>query len=146
MERPFEWRCGNCGRGYSTFELSGLKKVKMVEEDTDPERQQGYTPVCDCGYVFHKDRWHLVENVELETKRGRIITRVSTVFLELNHSGYWYETMIFIEQAAFNIGCEFQERYKTKKEAEEGHRKVIEALKVGRFQIVPSKYLLKVDI
>jgi len=146
MERPFEWRCGNCGRGYSTFELSSLKKVKMVEEDTDPERQHGFTPVCDCGYVFHKDKWHLISKVELKTQLGPITVRVSTVFLETCHFGYWYETMIFVEDATKDVECDFQKRYKTKEEAKEGHKKVVETLKAGRFWLAPSKYLLEVDI
>ena len=60
---------------------------------------------------------------------------VSTVFLGLDHS--WtedkvllFETMIFSEDKDVD---EYQERYSTWKEAEEGHNKIVQELEAGTF-------------
>ena len=60
---------------------------------------------------------------------------VSTVFLGLDHS--WtedkvllFETMIFSEDKDVD---EYQERYSTWKEAEEGHDKIVAELEAGTF-------------
>lgn len=60
---------------------------------------------------------------------------VSTVFLGLDHS--WvegvvllFETMIFSEDKDVD---EYQERYSTWQEAEEGHNKIVKELEAGTF-------------
>ncbi len=138
-----EWKCGKCGKKYTFEEFCKLDRIPLVPEDTDPVKQHGFTPVCKCGYVFHKDRWHLVSTVKL--KEG--IVKVSTVFLELNH-GYggqdlWYETMIFPEN--LEISCCYCKRYETKQEAIKGHKKVVKLLREGKYEIVPIEFELKIE-
>jgi len=144
------WKCGKCGKIYSFEELNKLKIVPLVPEDEDPFRQHGFTYVCECGYVFHRDRWHIVTNFKKKVKVGflrriNLKGRVSTVFLELNHGDVenplWYETMVFIDDPG-NIECDLCIRYRTQDEAEKGHKKVVEAIKSGKLKIVPIKYKL----
>ena len=47
-----EWKCGRCGKIYDTNQLISLEKIKLVESDNDPTSQHGFTPVCECGYIF----------------------------------------------------------------------------------------------
>lgn len=127
-----EWKCGDCGKLYATEELMKLKKQKAVEQDTNPKKQHGYVSVCECGYVFHKDKWQLKDNIEinlnwLQSLRGY----VSTVFLELNHFGCWYETMIFLG----DWKCHYQRRYVTKAEARDGHRQVLKMIENKQFEV-----------
>jgi len=116
----------------------------MVEEDTNPAEQHGFTSVCECGYVFHKDKWHLVDDVTIEFKKLFHATlSVSTVFLELNHFGYWYETMIFADVRIpwflrfllKPLECDYQKRYVTKEEAETEHEDIVKKLREGKFKI-----------
>lgn len=142
-----EWRCGQCGKEYDTDSLIKLKHIKAVETDTNPIQQHGYTPVCECGYIFHKDKWHKTTTVEIEKDNLKSNVKVSTVFLELDHYGYWYETMIFVEDTnkGVNISCDYQDRYKTKEEAEKVHETVVSKLKKGLYKIVPSEYELIIE-
>ena len=144
-----EWKCGKCGRVYTSEEYHRLPMVPLVPEDTDPWRQHGFTHVCECGYVFHRDRWGISTPFEIRTEVGVIKGVVSTVFLELNHGTpddpLWYETMVFIDEPD-NVECWLCLRYRTKEEAEEGHRRVVEALREGHFTIAPSGWVLKIDM
>jgi len=115
-----------------------LYRTKAVTDDSDPVKNYASTAVCGCGYVFHKDRWHLVTLGVLihhmtvfhwlfnKLSQGRyckpheISVRFSTVFLELNHGWapgkpLWYETMVFPElEKVGRINCGYQARYETK--------------------------------
>lgn len=149
MKFGVEWRCGNCGKIYTTFELIGLKRVKLVDSDTDPGSQHGYTSACDCGYRFHVDKWVLrdvlkvkIDNKEVDGKETEML--VSTVDLELNHSFFsdkdlWYETGLFvdIENKDF-MTMIYEERYENKEEAIAGHNKILQLLKDGKYEIYKS--------
>jgi len=148
-----EWKCGKCGRVYSSEEFHKLKMVPLVPEDTDPYNQHGFTSVCECGYVFHRDAWRLVTDFEVKAKIGlfkrvRLKGRVSTVFLELNYGDkenpLWYETMVFVDEPD-NVNCYLCIRYRTREEAEEGHKRVVEAIKSGRFTLVPEEWELIIE-
>ncbi|RLJ03509.1 MAG: hypothetical protein DRP11_00515 [Candidatus Aenigmatarchaeota archaeon] len=144
-----EWKCGKCGKVYTTAELVKLKRVPLVPEDTDPWKQHGFTCVCECGYVFHRDRWHIKTPFEIKSEIGVLKGVVSTVFLELNYGTpeepLWYETMVFVDEPR-DVECWLCLRYRTKDEAEKGHRRVVEALKKGRFKVVPEEWVLLVDV
>lgn len=62
-------------------------------------------------------------------------TRISTIFLGLNHnhgglgSPILFETMVFSDNGDYN---DYQERYCTWEEAETGHKRILEAVKEGR--------------
>ena len=135
------WKCGKCGKEYTSEEFIRLPSVPLVPEDKNPMEQHGYTPVCKCGYVFHRDRWHLVSKVKLR----ECVVKVSTIFLELNHGfgdeDLWYETMIFSDKP--EIECYFCERYKTKQEAIKGHKRIVKLLKECKYEIKPIKFELK---
>ncbi|MBW2674194.1 MAG: hypothetical protein JRD89_12405 [Deltaproteobacteria bacterium] len=142
-----EWKCGKCGKVYTHEELLRLKRVPLVPEDTNPWEQHGFTRVCECGYVFGRDRWHIVTPFEVKSKIGVLKGVVSTVFLELNYGTsdepLWYETMVFVDEPS-NVECWLCRRYRTKEEAEEGHRRVVEAIKRGMFKVTPKNWLLTI--
>jgi hypothetical protein len=132
-----EWKCGKCGKEYTTEELILLQKVPVVSNDPDPKKNYGYTSVCSCGYVFHKDKWRLKDTVTFTYKKKKAVIDVSTVFLELNHFGYWYETMLFEgkdSEIPFSLG--YQKRYVTKEEAEENHKKLLMKFKNNKFKLI----------
>ena len=127
-----EWKCGKCGIEYPFEEFIKLPKVQLVETDDNPKEQHGFTSVCKkCGYIFGKDRLMLRETITIKFKEKEYKVDVSTVFLELNHFGFYYETMIFSD----GLNCDFQERYKTKEEVIKRREEVIEKLKKGSFKI-----------
>lgn len=100
MKTGVEWRCGNCGKIYNTDEFLVLGKVKVVESDTEPWKQHGYTPMCKCGYRFSLDRWRLSDDLKIKINEDEREIIISTVDLELNHGfneDQWYETMVFVE-------------------------------------------------
>ena len=141
------WRCGNCGKFYSFDEFIKLDKVKMVESDTDPKEQHGYTPICECGYRFHLDKWRLYDSVKIKTNREDIDAIVATVDLEVNpgyteEEGLWYSTMIF--PGGFGddrlewLKCYYENKYETKEEAIKGHNIVMNLLKEGKYKIEDS--------
>ena len=141
MKDKKEWKCGDCGKEYTFDESHNLKKVKAVETDTNPKEQHGYTLVCECGYIFHKDRWQMKNEVEFDLNwLQSIYGFVSTVFLELNHFGNWYETMIFINSDKYS--CYYQERYITRAEARRGHRKILDKIKNKEFEITKDKEII----
>lgn len=139
-----EWKCGRCGKEYEFDEFMKLPHIQAVPEDTNPKEQHGFVCVCSkCGYVFHKDKWRLRETIEIKVagKIGKV--DVSTVFLEMNHWGYWYETMLFQgEGSQVNFELSYQDRYKTKEEAEKNHNIIVQKLKDKKFTIFPETYSL----
>ena len=142
-----EWRCGNCRKIYSFDEFLKLNRAKMVESDTDPKEQHGYTPVCECGYRFHLDKWRLYDHVKIKTDKEDIDAIISTVDLELN-PGYvegknlWYGTVIFPggfgDDSLEWLKCYYEDRYETKEEAIKGHNRVMNFLKEGKYKIEDS--------
>lgn len=131
------WRCGKCGKVYSSI----LDIPDWVWADPKNKKKYGKLSRCDCGYVFHKDKWVLKSEVKL-VKKGifgsydMATVEVSTVDLELNHFGCWYETMVFTKESKIgNLECGFQTRYKTKKEANLWHKKIVKKLQSGNYEI-----------
>ena len=115
-----EWVCGKCGKKVSL--------LKLPWKDGKPQ--------CDCGYIFGKDNWHIDDYVQISKE---IKARVSTVFLELEHSGMLYETMTFLESnsSGMNLNTTVEGgsgRYKTKDEAIEGHKKIYRKLLLGQYE------------
>jgi hypothetical protein len=142
-----KWKCGKCGKEYSYQEFDKLKSIPLVPED--PYRY-GLTNVCECGYVFHRDKWYMKTPLELQTEYGPLKVEVSTVFLELNHgtdeNPLWYETMVFPGNIGnYEIECWYEERYETKEEAIKGHEKVVNLLKNGKFKLKPDHLLLIIE-
>jgi len=128
------WKCGDCGKLYSTKQLVGLKKTQAVETDDNPKRQHGFVSVCSCGYRFFLDKWKLQESKHIEINWFQTFKiLISTVDLELDHLGNFYETMIFPQDTKWK--CDFQTRYKTKPEAREGHRRILMIIKNKEFTL-----------
>jgi len=117
------WKCGKCNKIYTTEQF-----VKLARK---PWKQQS-TPVCECGYTFLKDRWSLRDDLTIVTEFGPIDVVVSTVFLEFEHPGGFYETMLFPKG---KIKCLYQERYYTQEQAERGHKEILARLLAGKFEI-----------
>lgn len=133
-----EWRCGRCGKIYSTLELLGLERVKLVESDTDPYYQHGFTSVCTCGYRFHLDKWRLHDRLKIKIDDKDVDILLSTVDLELNHGFYtdkWYETGIFTNMNDDIGHMIYEERYETKEEAIANHNIILGLLKEGKYTI-----------
>jgi hypothetical protein len=139
-------QCSQCLRIYTFDEYLALPQVKAVESDTDPKSQHGYTSVCKCGAVFHRDRWHR-SNV-VATRDGAF--KVSTVHLEVDHSlngkpPIWYETMIFLEDGHFDLD-EPQWRYSTKDAAITNHYRLLQALAGGKYVLRTVREVKRLDI
>ncbi len=71
-------------------------------------------------------------------KKGDVDIKVSTAFLELNHSyrkgeERWYETMIFPEIEW--LECGYQNRYETKEEAIKDHHRILDLLKTKKYRL-----------
>jgi hypothetical protein len=144
--------CGDCGKKYSFEELMKLKRVKLVETDSDVKPLHGYTNECSCGYTFHKDKWMLKTPVWI----GNYRFEVSSVFLEMNYAfdntsdGIWYETMVFHRQVAMQdllqidveIECGYSQRYGTKQEAEANHSKIVAQMRAGGAKIEGKTLIL----
>lgn len=135
------YKCGGCGKTYgSTRELD---KTQAVPEEEDPTGSlgHGYVSVCECGHRFHLDDWRERTTVE---NRGFEFD-VSTVFLNLDHGfgdeELWYETGIF-----WDYGSYISKRYRTREEAEEGHKQHVEAIENGNFRMEPTEYGLTIDV
>ena len=137
-----EWKCGNCGKIYNFDEFISLKSIKMVESDIDPRKQHGYTPVCECGYRFHLDRWRKDDNITIQHNGEKLKLLVSSIFLEMNNKmlddekDEYYETAILWlnnDDTVKNI--EIIERYGTKEEAIENHNRILNLLKDGKYKI-----------
>lgn len=127
-------KCGKCEKVYEVKEYYKLDRVKRVESDPNPMDNYGYTYVCECGYVFHKDKWG--KKTKLDFKDFNL--EISTVFLELEHgNGYWYETMIFPEsERDIKFSCDFMERYRIKEEAIRQHKKIVKTLQNNQFKLI----------
>lgn len=140
-----EWKCGKCGKEYDFDEYMDLPKIQAVKEDDNPKEQHGYTQVCQkCGYVFHKDKFKIRNSVEIIVNNKKAIIDVSTVFLELNHSGLWYETMLFNgNNSEVDLELYYQDRYETEKEAIKGHKDILEKLRNNKFKVIASRYELE---
>ena len=131
MVKEIDWKCGKCGKGYTFEELMLLDKVKSEWKDNN-KKQHGLIPSCSCGYRFGLDKMRMRTKVSLNLDSvGEISGEVSTVFLELNHSGLFYETMVFLE----TYSCEFQVRYKNKADAKKGHSKIVQAIKNKEYTV-----------
>ena len=145
MKFRAEWRCGNCGKIYSTQELIELEKVKVVESDTDPVNQHGYVSVCTCGYRFILDKWRLHDGLKIKIDGKDVDIMVSTVDLELNYGFFdrdlWYETGIFIERKDEYVGDTmiYEDRYENKEEAIADHNRILELLKNGKYTTYKSE-------
>lgn len=153
------WKCGRCGTVYSFDEFIALLKVP---------HGSGKAMVCeDCGYIFHQDTpiWKAYGEIKhhitclhwLVNKLtgGRLASphpidiEISTVFLELAHNWFrgkpnWYESMVFaIRPEGKKIGCWLARRYRTEKQALEGHQLWRGLLEDGKYLITYA--LEKVD-
>lgn len=137
-----EWKCGNCGKIYDTYKLISLKKIKLVESDTNPKEQHGYTTVCECGYRFHIDRWRINDRVKINVNGEESESMISTIFLELNHKmldekDEYYETSIlWLNKTNGEMeNIEIIERYDTKENAIGGHNKILDLINNGKYRI-----------
>lgn len=142
METEAQWKCGGCKKEYTFDEFHKLQKVRVKPPHEDPENQYGYTVVCSCGYLFHKHKWQIRETIRVRKKIWffsipLFLVDVSTVSLELNHRGYWYETMIFPQGK--KILCDYQMRYKTQEEAEKNHKKIVQKLEGDKYKLKKQK-------
>lgn len=137
-----EWKCGNCGKIYDVYELISLKKIKVVESDTDPAKQHGYTPVCDCGYRFCLDRWRMNNNVKINVNGEELELFISTIFLELNHKTFdgkdeYYETAILWinKDNGETENMDIIERYETKESAIDDHNRILKLINDGKYRV-----------
>ncbi|KKL72172.1 hypothetical protein LCGC14_2087590 [marine sediment metagenome] len=144
MKEEKEYKCGKCGEEYTFEQMTSLPHIQSVQEDTNPKEQHGFTSVCiKCGYVFHRDKFKVRESIEIDVEGNKGVIDVSTVFLELNHDGYWYETMLFEgEGSKIDLDLCYSERFETKKEAVKNHEKIVKMLKEKKFDIIikPLQY------
>lgn len=131
-----EYKCSNCGQEYTFEEHSQLDRVPVDPEEPDPMQGKGYVRVCECGNRFHLDDWGTSTEVTDEDHEFR----VSTVFLNLNHGTdaqpMWYETCVFWDDGSYVL-----DRYGTKEEAEEGHERVVNALREGRYTFQSENFV-----
>lgn len=122
----------------------GKMNQKKSTEETDVyilDENKNPVPVEDVkewALMFDRDE-RVVDKTT--TKSGHY---VSTVFLGLDHS--WvenkieiFETMIFSEDKDVD---EYQERYSTWKEAQEGHNRIVKSLDDGSFVSLRKKLTL----
>ena len=127
-----QWQCSRCWEMY-TFEE--FHELPCCWVDPKNKEKYGRAPVCFCGAIFHKDRWHLATFVD-----GY---RISTVHLNMGHldnsdlTSYrylYFETMI-------NKGddwLDFQARYATMEDAIQGHYLAVDNL--PKILLNPEKY------
>ena len=98
--------------------------------------EYGVTKVCECGKRFGVDKWNITQKISLGWFSANII--ISTVHLELNHFGFYYETMVFVDNKwyAFDkLQCFYQVRHKTQEEAERNHKILVERLNHKKYKI-----------
>jgi len=131
-----EWQCSHCGRIYSSNEFFNLEKSLINKKN--PEN--GRVMICKCGKPFHIGKWQLKDKIKIYVfpliswMFPTIV--ISTVHLELNHFGFWYETVLFFDRKLFSFikpNIEFSDRYKTKEEAIAGHKKIVKLIKAHKF-------------
>lgn len=118
------WQCSACLEKYTFDEFFNLTHDWV---DKKNKKKYGKVAICKCGKRFHTEKW------QLKTTCDNYI--VSTVHLEMEHppveitmemGGYWYETMIYKENKDGMDFLPFQYRYRTRDEAEKGHKFVVE--------------------
>ena len=142
-----EWKCGNCEKVYNFDDFISLKTIKMVESDTDPGEQHGYTPVCECGYRFHLDRWRKDDNIKIKFDGEELELLVSSIFLEMNDKMFdekdeYYETAILWYNKDNTVkNIEIIKRYETKEDAIENHNRILNLIKDGKYKIEKVKIL-----
>lgn len=153
-----EWKCGRCGTVYSHEGFLLLERIKVVSDDPDPMKNYGYTPVCDCGYRFHLDKWFMksagtilhhitifhnffnVYSFGKFCKPHEIKVDISTADLELNQDIFGerdlrHETMIFPSRIGGEIECWYQDRYPGKEWASADHQHLRDLLRRGKYLI-----------
>lgn len=135
------WICGRCGRKYTFEEFIQLPSVPFNPKH--PE--QGSTAVCECGYVFLKDAWRMVTEVEVTYGPFKTTARVSSIYLETPFNDMLYETMIFADPTP-QLELKFEQvwRYKTKEEAIRHHNEIVDKLRNGEF--IPRKITLFLEL
>ena len=131
-------KCGRCGKVYNTEEYVALPKASY---------KYGYTHVCDCGYVFGIDTFHLDDTVEIKVEGRTARVNVYTFFREVV-SGFdakpmWYQTLLFPEEEY--VECSFSREYETVEEAVEGHREIVEKLRTRQYKLIPCRWSLIVS-
>ena len=128
-----EWECSHCGERYNFSQFINLKT-----EWINPSRTEyGKRAICsNCGKSFHKNIWKKSKKIwwfpNIFTCWMYPTLKVSTVHLEMNHFGYWYETMLFPKKkwcSYLDFEVYEQRRYKTRNEASEGHNDTIRFIK-----------------
>jgi len=129
-----------CGRCRKVYHIENMINELLKQEAVPGDKRYGYVSVCTCGYVFHKDKW---------LKRTRITANgveidVSSVFLEMSHISFdnddvmWYESMLFINERQLDLAgaeCNYQNRYRTKKEAVKDHNRLVKLVRAGKFKV-----------
>lgn len=131
--------CSHCFKKYSFSSLMTLEKKEVKKGQKD----FGYCPVCTCGKKFHVDKWNI--QTEINTMEDTFLKflfldflfaniLVSTVCLEFNHFGNYYETMVFVKKKRFSIfnnipTDSFYDRYPTKTKAKMGHNEIVKIVK-----------------
>jgi hypothetical protein len=124
-----EYRCGKCGRVYTEDEYRKLERVLF-----DPDHPNlGLTSKCSCGYVFHRDRWRIRTDVEVDTPRGKRIFTVHSEFIEIGEPDdqMWYETTVLTDSIEFL--CFIVWKHRTKEEAMKVHEEVVNAIRNGNY-------------
>jgi len=123
------WRCGKCGKKYSSQEFVELMTVNS---------ESGMMPICTCGYRFFLDKWKLQDILKVKMDDKDIELLISTVYLELNHGFFdkdlWYETMVFEESLERVVESIYSNRYETEEQAIIGHNKMLEFVKSGKYE------------
>lgn len=135
-----EYRCGGCGKVYTEDEYRKLERVLF-----DPEHPGlGFTSKCSCGYVFHRDRWRMRTDVEVDTPRGKRTFAVFSEFLEIGESNdqMWYETMVITDSIEFE--CFQMWKHRTKEEAVRMHEAVVSAMRNGNYVFEVSTWCFNV--
>lgn len=121
------WKCEDCDSTYTTTELFQLDQKPAPAKD----RQHDSYPVCECGYVFHRDNWDTKHTVE---KDGREYL-VSTTYLQWEEQdGMWYETCVFWEEDG-DRESRVVDRYETKPEAKDGHKQIMRQILEDQLRI-----------
>ena len=146
------YKCPRCNAVYTREEYDALESTWV-----DPRIPElGKTKICPrCGSKFSENRMVLKDYVEL--KHG-VVAEVSTVDLVMEHEwngddGYFYETMLWFrknenkgeEAEVITPCCEVVIRYKTREEAVQGHKRILEALRKGKGYRVTKVPMLTVN-
>jgi len=141
--------CGSCERIYRYDEA--IVKILPAPPDA-PIRKQGIRNIsvrhCPyCGSPEHSadfypnNQWRNRFSLKTEVKLKEMTVVVSTVNLIFEHSGGFFETMIFAENFSYSLG--FQERYWEKTEAVRRHKEIVEMLRKGMYRLTPIEYRIE---